>query len=394
MSYKTYQLKIKNTDEQYFNQLFCEHKWYYNTILASSDIFKFDTKCKTAYLTPEIYKDVSLLSSQMRQEVRKRLISSIVGLSKLKKKGHKVGRLKFRGFSNSVNLTNQTFKIDKERSKVKFQGYKKSFKVSGLNQLPENFYIQSGILHRNSLGLYLLVTVKDDASDTLATVNNIIGVDFGIKNALTFSDGTVFNPEFGLQIKKVKSAHKSLSHKVKDSNNYVKAKVKLGKEYQKLTNQKNDLTNKVINKLKPYTVYFQDELISLWKSKKRKISGKRGKQIRKSFGKKIQNNILGRFKSKLKLNSNNHMLESSEPTTKLCPNCKNLNSVLLSERVYECSCGYSQNRDIHSARNMILIGSGRAYVEKISDLFDQFSKLNCENKHFSVKQEACNLNCK
>jgi len=37
----------------------------------------------------------------------------------------------------------------------------------------------------------------------------------------------------------------------------------------------------------------------------------------------------------------------------------------LFDRVFTCSCGYTQNRDIHSARNMLLFTRGRELTSLI-----------------------------
>ena len=50
------------------------------------------------------------------------------------------------------------------------------------------------------------------------------------------------------------------------------------------------------------------------------------------------------------------VLSKSAPMTKCCPVCGELKrDITLTKRVYECSCGYSEDRDIHAARNMILL---------------------------------------
>ena len=50
------------------------------------------------------------------------------------------------------------------------------------------------------------------------------------------------------------------------------------------------------------------------------------------------------------------VLPQRMPTTKYCPCCGKLKKdIKLSDRVYECSCGYREDRDIHAARNMILL---------------------------------------
>ena len=47
------------------------------------------------------------------------------------------------------------------------------------------------------------------------------------------------------------------------------------------------------------------------------------------------------------------MLSKWEPTTQLCPNCGQMNRHDLSERIYHCSCGYTNDRDVHAATNML-----------------------------------------
>ncbi len=74
------------------------------------------------------------------------------------------------------------------------------------------------------------------------------------------------------------------------------------------------------------------------------------------FGRTVQHSILGLVKAKLAENERVTMLSSRAPTTKYCPQCGKLKKdITLSDRVYECSCGYREDRDIHAARNMILL---------------------------------------
>lgn len=120
-----------------------------------------------------------------------------------------------------------------------------------------------------------------------------------------------------------------------------------------------------------YEVYFQDEMITSWK---------------KLFGKRLQHSIIGRLKVGLKLNPNNVCLNKREPTTKFCPSCAVLNTIKLSDRIYNCECGYSNDRDTHSAQNMITIGSGRAYVESETSVFECL--FDIQSKFLTVKREA------
>lgn len=111
------------------------------------------------------------------------------------------------------------------------------------------------------------------------------------------------------------------------------------------------MVNHIISYLKSFkTVSFQDEMIKTWHQ-----------DTLKGYGKKIQSGILGKLYSKLKLlNFSNPekyiMLSKSERTTQTCANllCQHINPISLEKRIYHCySCGYENDRDGHSAYNMI-----------------------------------------
>lgn len=371
--YKTFQLKIKNSNSDYFNQLFREGKYFYNTILTSENIFKFDTKINTVYKTPEISTELEFLSSQMKQEIKDQITDSIKNLAVKKARGFKIGKLKFKKFINCIPLKNQTFKFI--GNKIKLQGNRKSkFKVSGLDQLPENYKIKSGKLLRNATGIYLHVIIETENNVNLENKPEkpVLGVDFGIKDSLTFSDGTIINTSFKELENQIKHTGKQLSSKIKGSKNRGKARKILAKKYQKLNNQKRDTSNKILNKLKSFSICFQDEMISNWQ--------------KGWFRKQVQKGILGRIKDGLCSNPENLMISRSLPTTKFCPNCAVLNEISLNQRIYTCICGYTKLRDIHSAQNMILFGTGRSSVEKEATVFNLLMEIKC--KFLSVKQEA------
>ena len=75
------------------------------------------------------------------------------------------------------------------------------------------------------------------------------------------------------------------------------------------------------------------------------------------FSRTVQHSVLGLVK-KLMNSERVIVLPQSMPTTKYCPKCGKLRKdIKLSDRVYECSCGYheDQDRDIHAARDMIFV---------------------------------------
>lgn len=130
--------------------------------------------------------------------------------------------------------------------------------------------------------------------------------------------------------------------RTKGSNNRYKTIKKIQREYQKLTNKKQDKANKIVNKLKFYkTIVIQDEQIANWH--------------KGLFGKQVQNSCMGLVKARLKQLPQTIILDKWIPTTKLCPKCLSKQNISLDKRTYICECGYQEDRDIHSAKNMLAI---------------------------------------
>jgi transposase len=64
---------------------------------------------------------------------------------------------------------------------------------------------------------------------------------------------------------------------------------------------------------------------------------------------------MGLVKAKLKALPQTVILDKWIPTTKWCSKCGKKHAIGLDERTYICECGYQEDRDIHSARNMLAI---------------------------------------
>lgn len=93
----------------------------------------------------------------------------------------------------------------------------------------------------------------------------------------------------------MKKLQKQQAKKVKDSKNFQRAVKKVRKEYQKITNRKNDLANKLVAKFSKYeTVVIQDEQLHNWH--------------KSGHGKAVQHSVLGRVKAKLLQNPNTVVL--------------------------------------------------------------------------------------
>ena len=357
ISAKIQENRLSKAKLEKLRRCFPEAKWLYNAVVASETLTLEDTstvqiKVKDAFETREI----TTLSAQMKQSVVDSAKQNVCNLSKAKKKGLKVGRLQYKHECNEINLK-QFGKIYKIKSKNKISVQNIGvLVVNGLEQinLDEVEFANAKLIQKPS-GFYIHLTVYTKKQPQSNTEKEILGLDMGIKDQLTFSNGVKVN--FYLEeSEQLKGLTRKLSRQTKGSNQYKQTLNRIKRIYERYNNKKNDVVNKLNSVLKQnYIICFQDELLRQWQQKKSKR--------RFSFGRKIQHGILGRVKDKLKKNSTNHMLESSVPTTQTCPACGCLTKHSLDKRKYHCEhCGYeNSDRDVHSANMMVLLSGYGTY---------------------------------
>ena len=184
-------------------------------------------------------RDLSVIGSQIRQTVITEVKNSLKGLSYSKKKGNKVGALKFKPVCNSVELSQYhvTYDIDKEKSRIRVQKIKKPFRVRGLDQIPENVEIANARFIRKASGLYFHITCYLPKEEMIVP-DKCVGIDFGIKDNLVFSDGrdpiNIYVPESKGTKLAARRMNKALSHNGhKKSKRQFKRKAKLQRAYEK-----------------------------------------------------------------------------------------------------------------------------------------------------------------
>ena len=357
ISVKVQENRLSKSKLEKLYRCFLEGKWLYNAVVASETLSLEDTstvqvKVKDTFETREL----ATLSAQMRQSVVDSAKTNIFNLSKAKKKGLKVGKLKFKKECNEINLKQfgHTYVI-KGKNKIRIEKIG-VLVVNGLEQVNiDEIEFANAKLIKKPSGFYIHLTVYAKKQPQEQTEKEVIGLDMGIKDQLTFSNGVKVN--FYLEeSEQLKGLMRKLSRQTKGSNQYKQTLNRIKRIYEHQNDKKNDVVNKLNHVLKiNYVICFQDELLNQWKHKKSKR--------RFSFGRKVQHGILGRVKNKLKKNSSNHMLESLVPTTQTCPMCGCLTKHSLDKRIYHCNhCGFEgPDRDIHSANMMVLLSGYGTY---------------------------------
>ena len=350
--------KLNKLQKEQLRMLFVEAKWVYNDIinhLQDNDLSSWDDKKKSVRVKQKdgsfVDKPLCYIKASMMQAMRDEVRDSLNSLSAKKKKGYKVGRLKFKTSYNSIPLRQfgTTHRI-KSLGKVGIVGIKGNFRVHGLEQFADNPNAETANakLLKKSDGYYIhwTVYIAKNKLPVIKKNDEVIGIDFGCGMSFTFSDG--HKEDFKLKEPEcLKKLQKSLARKrryetnKKHSNQYKSVQKKLELSYQHLANIKNDKANKLCHKLVSYKqVVIQDENLRGWH--------------KGGHGKAVQHSILGRVKKKLKTMDNVHVLSRFAPTTKLCFHCgKKHDEIKLRDRVFHCDCGVCCDRDIHAAQCMV-----------------------------------------
>ena len=352
--------KLTANQREALERLFIEAKWVYNDAIGSDDIFAYQVPKKTvAVHTPEgvEQREFKVLGSQMKQSIVAGARSSIKTLASLKKQGKKVGSLKFKSEYTSINLkqAGTTYKI--RGSKARVQNVPGWVRVRGVSQL-EGTELANAKLVRRPDGFHLLVTTYRFTDEIPSQIKHegVVGVDFGVKTSFTLSTGEKFDIAVG-ETEHLKRLQRKLARQQQGSNNYKKTQDKISREYQHITNRRDDVANKLSHEILGYEqVFMQDENIAGWRSKRGYIRG----------GRKIQRSVLGRVKARLMANPRVTVLGKHVATTATCI-CGVRTKHTPDKRVFVCdSCGYKDDRDIHAAKNMVRL-SGVDNLELSTD---------------------------
>ena len=368
-SIKVIELKVNchHTSKEDFEKIydiFKQCKYVYNDMLSfgeieNNDIFSYEYNDHKTIIRfdkdrNKIEEKLDLNSVYHRGMV-KQVKTNISNLSKAKKKGHKVGRLRYVSEINSVSIITGFIKI-KDKNHIGIPSFK-NLCVYGLEQLNglTDYEIADGKLVNRPSGIYVLLTVCINKKEKISKqkTNKSVGLDFGTRKDIATSDGEIFDCNVQ-ENEYLKFLQEQLHRKVKGSKRYYRLRNQILKEYEHLCNKKTDMSNKLISHLKKDydMIYFQDENIKSWKKKKR-----HNKKL--SLGKQIQSSFLGRVKTKLKeleKEDKAFMISKWVPTTKFCQKCGSLNDIGDNE-TYSCPCGYSEDRDFHASKNVKLFGS-------------------------------------
>lgn len=352
-SYK-YRLMPTMAQESELNQHIGNVRWLYNYALNLSNkhyaehkkgLSRYDIQAKI----PELKQTNEWLKKSNSQSLQVSLINLETSFKNFFKKRCKYPVFKKKVCGGSfgvpqnakVNFDNNTVSIPKFKSiKAKlhrsFDGNIRQATVS--KTATGKFYI-SFLVETSEI-----IPIKKSIDESKA-----VGIDVGIKDLVICSDGTKYqNPKWYRKTeKKLNRMNRWRSRKQKGSNNRDKWNKKVAKQYEKVSNQRNDMWHKISHELlsKYDTICVEDLNV-------------KGMMQNRRMSKSIGDAGWGIFFTMLKYKAEwqgKNILEIGrfEPSSKQCSICGATNNNLkLSDRIWTCENGHTLDRDTNASINV------------------------------------------
>jgi len=255
--------------------------------------------------------------------------------------------------------------IDVENKKISIPKFKQGIKARLHRTIPKKGIIKRSTVSMNPSGQYFIsVLVEEPIKERKykkPTMKNSVGIDLGIKDFATLSNGDkIENPKYlKNNLKKLKKEQRRLSKKVKGSNNRNKQRIKVARVHNKIRNMRNDFLHKLTSKLvsENQTICLEDLNV-------------KGMIKNHNLAQAISDVSWSKFNTLLEYKSERSSVNilrigRFEPSSKMC-SCGVINQDLqLSDRTWMCSsCGVTHDRDILASQNIQKFAI-QAYKNKI-----------------------------
>lgn len=356
MTKKRYKFRIypnKEQEIQLKKTIGCCRYIYNWALNLKSDTYKKD-KIRISYLG--ISKKFTKIKSEIEwlnevshvalQQSLRNLDSSFESFFKKRSRYPKFKKRKNGGSARFVGkafrLKNSLFYIAKIKTPIKVAWSR------GLPSIPS-----SCVITQNPSGQWFVGFVCEEEIPHLPKVNKRIGIDLGIETFATLSDGTKVKQPDSIRNsrRKLTKAKKIHSRKRIGSRNREKARLKLAKVHQKISNVRQDFLNKLST-----SIVRENQVIAIEDL---------------AVGGMVKNSKLSRYISEQGWREFRTMLDYKSnwygrelvvadrffPSSKTCSCCGKQAELTLKDRVWSCACGATHDRDVNAAKNILAVGT-------------------------------------
>lgn len=375
---KAYKIEIKPTEEQIskIHQTIGVSRFIYNFYIAyNKEVYKKEKRFVSGmdfskWLNNEYIpknedktwiKEVSSKATKQAimngEKAFKKFFKGESAFPKFKKKKNQ----DVKAYFPKNNKTDWT--IERHKVKVPTLGW---VRLKEFGYIPVNSAVKSGTVSQKADRYYLSILVEENTEIHNKVYSEGIGLDLGLKDFAICSNGLTKKNINKTNVvrkaeKKLKREQRKLSRKYESlklgnkkqkgeatRQNIQKQIVKVQKLHQRLTNIRTDYINKTVDALikqKPSFITIEDLNI-------------RGMMKNRHLAKAVAQQKFYEFRTKLILKSKQKNIEVRVvdrfyPSSKLCSCCGEIKKDLkLKDRVYNCNCGLSIDRDLNASINL------------------------------------------
>ena len=219
-------------------------------------------------------------------------------------------------------------------------------------------YIRSVTLSKTSSNKYYLSILIDYQQVKYEPIDTVVGLDLGIKDFCVDSNGNRYENKhfYKNSEKRLKFLQKCLSRKQKGSKNRNKARIKLAKLHEKITNRRNNYLHQISSML-----VNENQIICI------EDLNVKGMMKNRHLAKAIQDLGLYEFRRQLEYKCQFYgrqlvVINRFYPSSKTCHECRYKNNKLtLNDREWICPvCGKHIDRDYNAALN--ILDEGLRYI--------------------------------
>jgi putative transposase len=293
------------------------------------------------------YKEVY---SQVLQDVAKRVDKTFERFLKGDCNGKRSGRPRFKREGQYKTFTYVQVKADCLQGNIITLPKLGKFKVVVHRPIPDGFKIKTASVTKKADGFYITLSLEDATVPTIKpdfNVDRIIGIDLGLKEFLTDSEGVAvpIAQHYRKSQKRLKLLQKRVSRRKKGSNRRKKAVNKVARQHKKVADKRRDFHFKTANNLlKKYDVVVVEDL---------NIKGLSRSMLAKSVHDAGWGNFLSILSNKAANAGLLVIAVNPSGTSQDCSSCGVKVPKKLHIRQHDCPhCGCSLDRDHNAAINI------------------------------------------
>ncbi|MBE1304202.1 IS200/IS605 family element transposase accessory protein TnpB [Clostridium botulinum] len=356
---KAYKYRIYPNKEQklYFAKTFGCTRFVYNKMLTDriksyKENKDLDIK-QSKYPTPAQYKkefewlkeidSLALANAQLNLDkaYKNFFRDKSIGFPKFKSKKSNYHSYTTNNQKGTIYIENSRIKIPKLKTMIKIKLHRK---FDGI--------IKSCTVSKTPSNKYYISILVDAENNQLPKTNKKVGIDVGLKEFATTSDGDFFgNPKWLRKSeKRLAKLQKDLSRKKKNSNNRKKARLKIARLHEKITNQRKDFLHKL-----SMQIISENQAIVI---ENLKVSNMlKNHRLAKAISEVSWYEFRTMLEYKCKWYGRELIIAPSNyASSQLCSNCGNKSNQTkdLSCRTYICPvCGMIMDRDLNASKNLL-----------------------------------------